>query len=126
MSLFNELKRRNVIRVAMAYVVAAWLIIQVVEITPEGLKRGDLTICIPLRSSQARKPGSFASTTGSSPSSAPTIRMRRSGSPPRGLVNSLLRRAGTDSFKTLHPQLRQVLIHLLAPPKWWKGFGSDI
>jgi len=31
MSLFNELKRRNVIRVAMAYVVAAWLIIQVVE-----------------------------------------------------------------------------------------------
>ena len=31
MSLFDELKRRNVIRVAMAYVVAAWLIIQVVE-----------------------------------------------------------------------------------------------
>jgi adenylate cyclase len=31
MSLFNELKRRNVIRVVMAYVVAAWLIIQVVE-----------------------------------------------------------------------------------------------
>ena len=31
MSLFNELKRRNVIRVAMAYIVAAWLIIQVVE-----------------------------------------------------------------------------------------------
>lgn len=31
MSFFNELKRRNVIRVAMAYVVAAWLIIQVVE-----------------------------------------------------------------------------------------------
>ena len=31
MSLFNELKRRNVIRVAMVYVVAAWLIIQVAE-----------------------------------------------------------------------------------------------
>jgi len=31
MSLFNELKRRNVIRVAMAYIVGAWLIIQVVE-----------------------------------------------------------------------------------------------
>ena len=31
MSLFNELKRRNVIRVATAYVVASWLIIQVVE-----------------------------------------------------------------------------------------------
>jgi len=31
MSFFNELKRRNVIRVATAYVVAVWLIIQVVE-----------------------------------------------------------------------------------------------
>jgi TolB-like protein/Tfp pilus assembly protein PilF len=31
MSLLKELKRRNVIRVAMAYVVVAWLIIQVVE-----------------------------------------------------------------------------------------------
>ncbi len=31
MSLFNELKRRNVIRVAMTYVVVAWLIIQVAE-----------------------------------------------------------------------------------------------
>lgn len=31
MSFFNELKRRNVIRVATAYIVAAWLIIQVVE-----------------------------------------------------------------------------------------------
>ncbi len=29
MSLFNELKRRNVIRVAMAYVVAAWLITEI-------------------------------------------------------------------------------------------------
>jgi TolB-like protein len=31
MSLFNELKRRNVLRVAAAYVVAAWLVVQVVE-----------------------------------------------------------------------------------------------
>jgi len=31
MSFFNELKRRNVIRVATAYIVAVWLIIQVVE-----------------------------------------------------------------------------------------------
>ena len=31
MSFFNELKRRNVLRVAAAYVVAAWLVIQVVE-----------------------------------------------------------------------------------------------
>ena len=33
MSLFNELKRRNVIRVATAYIVACWLIIQVIETT---------------------------------------------------------------------------------------------
>ncbi len=31
MSLFNELKRRNVFRVAAAYVVVAWLVIQVAE-----------------------------------------------------------------------------------------------
>lgn len=31
MKLFSELKRRNVIRVATAYVVASWLIVQVVE-----------------------------------------------------------------------------------------------
>ncbi len=31
MSLFSELERRNVIRVAIAYVVASWIIIQVVE-----------------------------------------------------------------------------------------------
>lgn len=31
MSFFQELKRRNVVRAALAYVVAAWLIIQVVE-----------------------------------------------------------------------------------------------
>lgn len=31
MSIFKELKRRNVIRVAIAYVVTAWLVIQVVE-----------------------------------------------------------------------------------------------
>ena len=31
MSFFSELKRRNVVRVAMAYVVASWIIIQVVE-----------------------------------------------------------------------------------------------
>ena len=31
MSLFEELKRRNVLRVGTAYIVSAWLIIQVVE-----------------------------------------------------------------------------------------------
>lgn len=32
MSLFNELKRRNVIRVAAAYLVIGWLIVQVIEV----------------------------------------------------------------------------------------------
>lgn len=33
MSLFKELKRRNVIRVGIAYVVAAWLLLQVIDFT---------------------------------------------------------------------------------------------
>ena len=44
MSLFNELKRRNVIRVAMAYVVASWLIIQVVETILPAYGLGDAAI----------------------------------------------------------------------------------
>ena len=32
MSLFNELKRRNVIRVAIAYLVIAWVIVQVIGV----------------------------------------------------------------------------------------------
>jgi TolB-like protein/cytochrome c-type biogenesis protein CcmH/NrfG len=44
MSLFNELKRRNVIRVAMAYVVAAWLLIQVVETILPAFGYGDAAI----------------------------------------------------------------------------------
>ena len=32
MSFFNELKRRNVFRVGAAYIVVAWLIIQVVDV----------------------------------------------------------------------------------------------
>ena len=35
MSLFNELKRRNVFRVGIAYIVVAWAF----EMTPEGIKR---------------------------------------------------------------------------------------
>jgi adenylate cyclase len=31
LSLFNELKRRNVLRVGAAYVVSSWLLIQVAE-----------------------------------------------------------------------------------------------
>jgi len=33
MSLFNELKRRNVLRVGVAYIVATWLLLQVVDFT---------------------------------------------------------------------------------------------
>jgi TolB-like protein len=44
MSLFSELKRRNVIRVATAYVVAAWLIIQVVETVLPAYGLGDAAI----------------------------------------------------------------------------------
>jgi TolB-like protein/Tfp pilus assembly protein PilF len=44
MSLFNELKRRNVIRVAMAYVVASWLIIQVVETILPAFGYSDVAI----------------------------------------------------------------------------------
>ncbi len=32
MSLFNELKRRNVFRVAIAYIISAWLLIQLSDI----------------------------------------------------------------------------------------------
>jgi hypothetical protein len=32
MSLFNELKRRNVFRVAIAYMIASWLLIQLADI----------------------------------------------------------------------------------------------
>ncbi|NVJ65508.1 MAG: hypothetical protein HWE16_03405 [Gammaproteobacteria bacterium] len=38
MQLFDELKRRNVFRVALAYLVAAWLLIQVVDIVSDVLE----------------------------------------------------------------------------------------
>jgi TolB-like protein/Flp pilus assembly protein TadD len=44
LSLFNELKRRNVFRVAAAYVVTAWLIIQVVETIFPAFGIGDAAI----------------------------------------------------------------------------------
>lgn len=44
MSFFVELKRRNVIRVAAAYVVAAWLVIQVVETIFPAFGFGDVAI----------------------------------------------------------------------------------
>jgi Tol biopolymer transport system component len=46
MSLFEDLKRRNVIRVAVAYVVAAWLIIQVVETIFPAFGFGDAVVRI--------------------------------------------------------------------------------
>jgi len=44
MSLFNELKRRNVIRVAVGYIVTAWLVIQVVETIFPAFGFGDAAI----------------------------------------------------------------------------------
>ena len=44
MSLFSELKRRNVLRVAAAYVAVAWLIIQVVETIFPAFGFGDAAI----------------------------------------------------------------------------------
>ena len=44
MSLFDELKRRNVLRVAAAYVVVSWLIIQVVETVFPAFGFGDAAV----------------------------------------------------------------------------------
>ena len=44
MSLFNELKRRNVFRIGIAYVVSAWLIIQVVETIFPAFGFGDAAV----------------------------------------------------------------------------------
>jgi TolB-like protein len=41
MSLFSELKRRNVFRVAVAYIVAAWLLVQVLELATESFGAPD-------------------------------------------------------------------------------------
>src|SRR6266480_4719931 len=64
---FAELKRRNVYKVAITYVVVAWLLIQAASIllrafeaTPEGLKRTkDVSPEMSLRSWSARKFGAF-------------------------------------------------------------------
>ncbi len=41
MSLFNELKKRNVFRVGLAYIVSAWVIAQVVDLVLDGIKAPD-------------------------------------------------------------------------------------
>jgi TolB-like protein/Tfp pilus assembly protein PilF len=46
LSLFNELKRRNVLRVGAAYVVLAWLVIQVVETIFPAFGFGDAAVRI--------------------------------------------------------------------------------
>ena len=50
MNLFNELKRRNVFRVGIAYTVAAWLLLQVTDIVfPRiGLPESAVTLVIAL------------------------------------------------------------------------------
>lgn len=37
MSLLAELKRRNVVRVGIAYIVTAWLLLQVVDLVLESI-----------------------------------------------------------------------------------------
>jgi len=39
--IFDELKRRNVIRVAVAYVVAAWLVLQVADLVLQNIQAPD-------------------------------------------------------------------------------------
>jgi len=41
MSFFNELKRRNVFKVAVAYTVAAWLLLQIVDLVLENINSPD-------------------------------------------------------------------------------------
>ena len=50
MSLFNELKRRNVFRVGIAYVIASWLLMQVADLVfPRiGLEDSVVTLVIAL------------------------------------------------------------------------------
>ena len=42
-SLFSELKRRNVVRVAIAYVVVSWVIMQIIDVVVEPLRLPDWT-----------------------------------------------------------------------------------
>ena len=55
--LFDELKRRNVIRVAVTYVVASWLVLQVADLVLENISAPDwimqvfmlaFALCFPL------------------------------------------------------------------------------
>ena len=41
MSFFNELKRRNVFKVGVAYAVAAWLLLQMVDLVLENISAPD-------------------------------------------------------------------------------------
>ena len=42
MSFFEELKRRNVVRVGIAYVIASWLLLQLTEVLMELLDLPDV------------------------------------------------------------------------------------
>ena len=41
MSFFEELKRRNVFRVAIGYVITAWLLLQVIDLVLENINAPD-------------------------------------------------------------------------------------
>lgn len=42
MSFFEELKRRNVFRIGIAYLIGAWLLLQVADVVPENMHALDL------------------------------------------------------------------------------------
>src|SRR5210317_1022632 len=44
MSFFEELKRRNVFRVAVGYIITAWLLLQVVDLVLENINSPDWVI----------------------------------------------------------------------------------
>ena len=73
MNLFNELKRRNVFKVGAAYLVVAWLLVQVVATLGNMLelpKDDELRSSTPVASGNA--PGGTAPVIVSPPPAAPT------------------------------------------------------
>jgi hypothetical protein len=48
MSFFDELKRRNVIRVGLAYVVLSWVLLQVGDVLFEALRLDDSALTVML------------------------------------------------------------------------------
>ena len=84
-TVWGELKRRNVVRVAFAYAVVGWLILQLTDVLMPLLALPDWVDRLV-----------FLMLIIGFPSSALTIRTRPCGHPPREPANGLQRQAGTD------------------------------